>query len=110
MKSGNRKLWIGLAVLVVLSPLGIIVPYLIGSDGAWGEWGPDTLQKMLGYVPEGLRRTADFWKAPVPDYNLSPERTSLVSQTGSYIVSALIGLALVAGITYVLSKVILRKK
>jgi hypothetical protein len=110
VRPGNRKLWISLVVLVALSPLGIIVPTLFDSEGSWGEWGADTIKEMVGYVPEGLRRTADLWKAPVPGYNLGAEKASLASRSGSYILSALVGLALVAGIAYALSKIVVRKK
>jgi hypothetical protein len=106
----KHKLWIGLAVLALLAPLGIIVPHFFNAEDAWGEWGADTLQKVLGYVPEGLKRTADLWKAPMPDYGFGSDSASLGIQSGSYILSALIGIALVAGVAYGLSKVLVKKK
>jgi cobalt/nickel transport protein len=106
----TKKLWIGLVVLSLLAPLGIIVPYVFNAEDAWGEWGTDTLQKVLGYVPEGLKRTADLWKAPVPDYNFGSEDASLGAQSGSYILSALIGIVLVGGIMFGLSKILMKKE
>jgi hypothetical protein len=106
----TKKLWIGLVVLSFLAPLGIIVPHVFNAEDAWGEWGTDTIEKVLGYVPEGLKRTADLWKAPVPDYNFGSENASLGAQSGSYILSAFIGIVLVGGIMFGLSRVFVKKE
>ena len=106
----TKKLWIGLVVLALLAPLGIIVPSVFNAEDAWGEWGTDTIKKMLGYVPEGLKRTADLWKAPVPDYNFGSENASLGAQSSSYTLSALIGIVLVGGIMFALSKILVKKE
>ncbi|MEW5765405.1 MAG: cobalt transporter CbiM [Acidobacteriota bacterium] len=63
-----RKLWGWLLVLLVLTPLGFLVPRWAGAAAAWGEWSPEELIVMLGYVPARLERWAAFWRAPVPDY------------------------------------------
>ncbi len=39
------KLWIGLAVLIVLSPLGLILPERFKAGDAWGEWGTDGVKE-----------------------------------------------------------------
>lgn len=106
----TKKLWIGLVVLALLAPLGIIVPHVFNAEDAWGEWGTDTLQKVLGYVPEGLKRTADLWRAPVPDYNLGSEDASLGAQSCSYILSAFIGIVLAAGVIFGVSKALVKKE
>ncbi len=100
----RRKLWIGLVVMALLSPLGVIVPRVFHAEGAWGEWAPATLRKLLGYVPEGLRRTSEVWKAPIPQYGLNAEGSSLLLQTSLYVASGLLGLAMVALLIYILSK------
>ena len=67
MKKFEKKLWLGLFIMAMLSPLGIILAEKFGAGDAWGEWGLNTLEKLLGYVPEGLNKTADIWSAPIPD-------------------------------------------
>ena len=106
----KKKLWAGIAVLALLAPLGLIVPYVFHAGGAWGEWGTETLEKLLGFLPEGLKKMAGLWRAPIPDYSPGPESASLPAQSGYYVLSAFIGVALVAGIMYVVSRVLIRKK
>lgn len=105
----QKKLWIGLIIMALLSPLGIILPQKFNSGDAWGEWGTDTLEKFLGYVPEGLKKMADIWKAPIADYNLGVENASLTVQIFSYIISGILGIALVGGVVYLITKFLLRK-
>ena len=110
MSSFNKKLWAGILLLAVLAPIGLVMPHFFQSRDAWGEWGTETIGKLMGYVPEGLKKTADLWKAPVPDYNLRPKSASLTAQSGYYVLSAFIGVALVAGIMYALSRMLLKRK
>ncbi|MGD0919371.1 MAG: hypothetical protein ABSB22_23255 [Thermodesulfobacteriota bacterium] len=56
MKTFQKRLWIGLFILALLTPLGVILPEKFNAGDAWGEWGPETLEKLLGYVPDGLKR------------------------------------------------------
>ncbi len=90
--------------MIVLSPLGILVPAAFRAGDAWGEWSPDTLKKMLGFIPEGLGAGADAWRSPIPDYNFFGEGSSLLSQSVSYIVSAAIGLAACVAVMYLLAR------
>jgi cobalt/nickel transport protein len=110
MTKSQRKLWIGLLILALLTPLGIILPEKFKAGGAWGEWGPKELEKLIGYVPRGLKRLTDLWKAPVPDYNFGGEGTSMTVQVLSYLVSGLIGILAVGLVIYVISKVIVRNE
>ncbi|MGA3083208.1 MAG: PDGLE domain-containing protein [Thermodesulfobacteriota bacterium] len=110
MTKSQKKLWIGLLIITLLSPLGIILPEKFKAGGAWGEWGPEELQKLVGYVPQGLKRLTDLWKAPVPDYNFGGEGSSLIVQVLSYIVSGLIGILIVCLVMYVISKLIVRNE
>lgn len=104
MQRFQTKLWLWLAVLAFLSPIGIVFPRLFNAEDAWGEWGTETLDKLLGYVPAGLQRTADAWKAPFPDYSFGA-MNSLLGETGSYVASALIGGLLVVLLAYLLARV-----
>jgi hypothetical protein len=90
------KLWIGLFALIVLSPLGLIIPARFQAGSAWGEWGADEMAKLVGYVPKGLERLSGLWPAPMPDYAFKgwgekgPAHLSF-----AYIISALLGTAII---------------
>lgn len=73
-----RPLLAGLAVLMLLTPLGILA---VGT--AWGEWAPSdftdaaTRQQIAAasgnralplQIPGGLERLSSVWTAPFPDY------------------------------------------
>ncbi len=105
----QKKLWIWLIIMALLSPLGIILPEKFKAGDAWGEWGTDTLEKVLGYVPEGLKKLTDIWKAPITDYNLGGEDASLTVQIFSYIISGILGIVLVGGVVYLISRLLLKK-
>ena len=92
-----RPLWIGLAVLMIATPLG-----LLAAGTAWGEWrvedfkNPQARQRMAVasrrvtppvMAPSGLERLAATWTAPMPNY-APPFLKS--SQLG-YILSAMFG-------------------
>jgi hypothetical protein len=110
MTKSQKKLWIGLFILTLLTPLGVILPEKFKAGGAWGEWGPGELEKLVGYVPEGLKRWADLWKAPVPDYNFGGDGATMTVQVISYIASGLIGIVAVGLVIYVISRVILKNE
>ncbi len=104
MTSFQKRLWAGLLIMALLTPLGILLPEKFKAEAAWGEWGAEKLEKLLGYVPEGLKKLADFWKAPVPDYNVGGEGASKTLQAISYIASALLGIGVCALIVYTISR------
>ena len=56
----TTKFWIGLGVLAVLSPLGLLLPEHFKAGSAWGEWGIDEIQRLAGYVPVGLEKLSSF--------------------------------------------------
>ena len=90
--------------MALLTPIGILIPEKFRAEGAWGEWGIDKLEKLLGYVPEGLRKLADFWKAPIPDYNFGGEGASITLQVISYLASGLLGIGVCAFVVFVISR------
>lgn len=110
MTKSQKKLWIGLFILALLTPLGVILPEKINSGGAWGEWEPEKLEKLIGYVPAGLKRLSELWKAPVPDYNFGGEGASMTVQVISYIASGLIGILAVGLAIYVIARLISRNE
>lgn len=101
------KLWIGLAVLILISPLGIILPARFGAGSAWGEWGADELQKLVGYMPTGMKSLSERWIAPMPDYGF---RGQTHAQSGSYVLSGIIGAALVVALTLMVGKLMARRE
>ena len=102
----QKRLCIGLLIMALLTPLGILLPERFKAEGAWGEWGAEKLEKLLGHVPEGLKKLTDFWKAPIPDYNLGGEGASTTIQAVSYIASGLLGIGVCAFVVFIVSRFI----
>ncbi|RJQ43635.1 MAG: cobalt transporter CbiM [Gaiellales bacterium] len=102
-----RPLIIGLALLLVCTPIG-----LLATGTAWGEWGADEVADEVGYVPEGMDRYAGAWTGLLPDYGFpageegeslgegAAETAGVVSvdaarkSAPAYLVSGVVGLAL----------------
>lgn len=104
-----KKLWIWLAVLAVLTPLGLFIPSLFGAGGAWGEWGIEQVRKMLGFVPEGMQRLSELWKSPMPDYSVPGQGRGIAREGLGYFAAAVIGIAITAGLAYLFAKILARK-
>ena len=76
-----HKLWLGLGLLILMSPLGVLLPKLAKAGGAWGEWSVEELRSLLGYVPLRLGQLRGVWAALLPDYSIpgmwiDPKRSS----------------------------------
>ncbi len=105
----SRKLSYGVVALVLLSPLGIIIPAMAKAGSAWGEWGSDELKDVAGFIPEGLAKLETAWKAPLPDYILpSGPQESLLWQVLWYVLCGAVGIAVAAGA--VMSMKLLKRK
>lgn len=100
----QKKILIILLLLCLITPVGILLPMFFNAGDAWGEWSAQTVKELVGYVPRGLERYSDVWEAPLPDYTINSEDTSVVHQSGYYIVSGIIG----ATVTYVVMLLISR--
>ena len=106
----TTKLWIGLGVLILLSPLGLLLPTLFKAGGAWGEWEMDEVKKLVGYVPKGLEKLAPLWNAPLPDYAFKGwEEKGLSHLSLAYIISAIAGMAVIVSATLVIGKLLTKK-
>ncbi|MCU1262151.1 MAG: nickel transporter, partial [Bryobacterales bacterium] len=96
-----RKLWIGLALLMILTPLGILA-----GGSAWGEWSardfsdPGKRQQIASAsgnqlppagAPNGLQRLSTTWTAPLSGYAPVFIRTA----SFGYFVSAMVGVGLI---------------
>jgi len=109
--STTKKLWLGLIVLALLSPVGIIIPDKVKAGSAWGEWGTDEIQKMVGFVPQGMKKLADLWKPPMPDYSFQGwEEKGLSMQSIGYVISAIVGIGIISALTLIFGKVVSRKE
>jgi cobalt/nickel transport system permease protein len=99
----TRPLWIRLAVLMLLTPLGILA-----AGTAWGEWGaryfsdPQMRQQMAAASsnvappseqPQGLARLSRLWSAPFPQYAPPFVRRPVFG----YLMSAWFGSGLILG-------------
>ena len=88
-----------IAVLIAATPLG-----LLATGTAWGEWGADEIAEIsetgspLGYTPQGMAEGFSV-EAPMPDYTLGE-----VNEVAAYILSAVIGTALLVIIFKLLSQ------
>ena len=92
----TTKFLIGIAALVALSPLGLLLPAHFKAGGAWGEWGADEMQKLVGYVPKGLAKLSSLWSAPIPDYAFKGwEEKGLSRLSFAYIISAIVGIGII---------------
>ena len=104
------KLWIGIVVLIVLSPLGLILPERFKAGSAWGEWGADEMQKLVGYIPKGLEKLSNLWSAPIPDYAFKGwEEKGLPRLSFAYIMSAAIGIIIVVVIALIIGRILTKK-
>jgi hypothetical protein len=102
-----KKMWLGLAVLALASPIGLILPEKFNAGAAWGEWGTDEIEKMLGYVPHGMKKLNDLWQAPMPDYAFNGwDRLGHGMQGTAYVVSALVGVAVIAAFIMLIGKIV----
>jgi cobalt/nickel transport system permease protein len=95
-------IWLLLMLLFV--PLG-----LVATGTAWGEWTPAEIGDELGFVPAGLERFSGVWGGILPDYLAAGRGESFWAAAAGYLFSAALGLATVAGVTYVAVRLISRR-
>jgi cobalt/nickel transport system permease protein len=105
----TRKLWLALAALLILTPIG-----MIAAGSAWGEWtasdfaDPQVRRQIAAAShnqappaapPRGIERLSSIWTAPLPRYAPSFIR----SAPFGYFVSAMMGAGLIIILTPVLN-------
>ena len=93
-----RRLWQGLAILLIATPRGIIA-----AGSAWGEWKPQDFK--MG-APRGLTRLSSLWNAPLPGYAPS----FIGNASLGYILSAIAGVALIVILLRGLNRLLSGKK
>ena len=99
----HRKLLIGLGLLILMSPFGLLLPELAKARGAWGEWGGDELKSMLGYVPAKLATLHGVWKAVLRDYSIAGLQKPWQAKI-AYVVCGAIGASVIVAICLALGK------
>ncbi len=104
----QKRLLTGLLMMALLSPIGILLPRMFNAGGAWGEWGTDKIERLLGYVPEGMKKIAEIWKAPIHDYNFGGESSPVSTQILSYVVSGFLGTIVIGSIIYLIFRLLLK--
>ncbi|MDD5436581.1 MAG: PDGLE domain-containing protein [Candidatus Omnitrophica bacterium] len=105
------KLWIGLTILIILSPLGLILPEHFKAGSAWGEWGAEEMQGLVGYIPQGLEKLAGLWNAPIPDYAFKGwEDKGLPRLSLAYIISAVAGVGITVIVVSLIGKMLAGKE
>jgi hypothetical protein len=104
-KNTQKKLWIGLAIFIILTPLG-----LLATGTAFGEWSYQELQQTLGYVPEGIKSGETLWLAIFSGYSMPGLGNSFLHSSIGYILSAAIGIGLIYTATLALGKIIAKRE
>lgn len=95
MEKTVRNMAIGLVVLIILAPLG-----LLATGETFGEWGNEEVEEKIGYIPSGLEELSSFWeRAPLPDYAFEGDESTEGAVT-AYILSAIVGVVISAGLLY----------
>jgi hypothetical protein len=63
---------------------------------------------QLSYVPKGLLKYSDVWKAPFPDYTIRSKNSNVVHQSGYYLVTGVIGATVTYLVILIISRLIIR--
>ncbi|HBE80187.1 MAG TPA: cobalamin biosynthesis protein [Firmicutes bacterium] len=96
-----KKILSAFIVLVVLTPLGLLAP---GS--AWGEWGLDEIKEKVGFIPQGMKHFSEVIKNILPDYGIPGFDKNFYQSALGYILSAVVGIAVIALIFWLIAKLI----
>jgi cobalt/nickel transport system permease protein len=97
-----RALWIALATMIVIVPIGLLAP-----GTAWGEWGTEQLSQLgLSFIPEGMARLSGLWSAPLPDYDLP----ALKNANLAYILSGIVGTIIIGLTAWLFTTLVTQRK
>jgi cobalt/nickel transport system permease protein len=97
-----RALWTGLAVMIVLVPVGLLAP-----GTAWGEWSTRQLSSLgLAFIPQGLAKLSGLWSAPLLGYNLP----ALKNASLGYILSGITGTIVIGIVAWLFTMLVTARK
>jgi len=112
--SSPRRLWLGVALLMLLTPLGVLA---IGK--AWSEWSPAEFAAAgsraqvaaaatmpTATSPAGMQRLTTLWTAPFPAY--AP--TFVRSATFGYLLSAMFGVGFLLALSLLAQRYLERRR
>lgn len=100
----KKKYWYALIALIIFAPIG-----LLAQGTAFGEWSGADLKSKIGFVPQGMARFGDKWKALLPDYSIPGFSSDFIKSALGYIFCAIVALAIILIITTIISVLIKRK-
>jgi cobalt/nickel transport system permease protein len=93
-----RWVWVGLGVLILAVPLGLLAP-----GTAWGEWGREELVALgLKSIPAGMEKLSSLWGAPLARYDLP----ALGNASLGYILSAVLGVLVIGLIIWLFTSLL----
>jgi len=110
------RYWLVIVSLLLLTPLGILA-----AGTAWGEWSTEEMSNtysrdqiaeaskgapLPASPPAGIRKLSTVWTAPFPDY--APR--FIKSQSFGYLMSAMFGVGVLAGLTLISKSIVLRRR
>ena len=104
MIGGIKKYWYALNALIIFAPLG-----LLAQGTAFGEWSGNDLKSKIGFVPDGMARLGDKWKALLPDYSIPGFGSTFLKSSLGYIFCAIVALVIILTITTIISLLNKRK-
>jgi cobalt/nickel transport system permease protein len=112
--TSQRRLWLSVALLMLLTPVGILA-----AGRAWSEWSPTEFavagsQAQIAAagnvparaVPTGMQRLASLWTAPFPAY--AP--TFVKSPTFGYLLSAMFGVGFLLALSLLVQRYLERRR
>lgn len=99
-RRGWARVAAAVGLMIVVVPVGVVLPEITNAKEPWGEWSPDEIAIVAGTseVPQGLLKYADTYNAPLPDYEFGVSQ-SLSGKSAEYIGAALIGVLLVGALS-----------
>ncbi|MCB2295533.1 cobalt transporter CbiM [Clostridium algoriphilum] len=101
---GIKKYWHALIALIIFAPLG-----LVAQGNAYGEWSGNELKSKIGFIPEGMNRFGDEWKALLPHYSVPGSNSTILNSSLGYIFCAIVALVIILTITAIISLLNKRK-
>lgn len=101
-KESIKKVFIALLALAFLTPIGLLT-----QNPTFGEWSQEEIKKLLGFVPEGIKKYADIYKFDLFDgYTVKFVHNDYIG----YILSAIIGVVVIFALFYILKFVMAERK
>jgi cobalt/nickel transport system permease protein len=112
--SSPRRLWLGVALLMLLTPLGILA-----AGKAWSEWATAEFAAAgsqaqaaaaatmpAATIPTGMQRLGNLWTAPFPSY--AP--TFVKSAAFGYLLSAMFGVGFLLALSLLVQRYLERRR